>query len=204
MCALRALHYITGRGSRLMWRFVQDRSHGRNGGIRSFAAFPPNILNLNGKSGFRKLQQLMGYTDSFLLRGGRSQNWRFDPTKLNHLAACITVGKFVMPGFLPYSRPFESKRLEGAFFWTCNGGSTAGALQSRQTDAAPEIREACVGSQDIQPGIGVQINGEDVGAGVVRTIEPGKGLILLPQSGIDHRDVVGCDISVGRHLLKMI
>jgi hypothetical protein len=35
-----------------MWRFVQDRSHGRNGGIRSFAAFPPNILNLNGKSYF--------------------------------------------------------------------------------------------------------------------------------------------------------
>ena len=35
-----------------MWRFVQDRSHGRNGGIRSFAAFPPNILNLNGKSAF--------------------------------------------------------------------------------------------------------------------------------------------------------
>jgi hypothetical protein len=29
-----------------MWRFVQDRSHGRNGGIRSFAAFPPNIFNL--------------------------------------------------------------------------------------------------------------------------------------------------------------
>jgi hypothetical protein len=38
-----------------MWRFVQDRSHGGNGGIRSFAAFPPNILNLNGKSGYRQL-----------------------------------------------------------------------------------------------------------------------------------------------------
>jgi hypothetical protein len=41
-----------------MWRFVQDRSHGRNGGIRSFAAFPPNILNLNGKSGFRRLARM--------------------------------------------------------------------------------------------------------------------------------------------------
>jgi hypothetical protein len=40
-----------------MWRFVQDRSHGRNGGIRSFAAFPPNILNLNGKSGFEQVHQ---------------------------------------------------------------------------------------------------------------------------------------------------
>jgi hypothetical protein len=44
-----------------MWRFVQDRSHGRNGGIRSFAAFPPNILNLNGKSGSEQVRLLASH-----------------------------------------------------------------------------------------------------------------------------------------------
>jgi hypothetical protein len=44
MYALSGLRYITGRGSRLIWRFAQDRR--RNGGIRFFAANLRDIFSL--------------------------------------------------------------------------------------------------------------------------------------------------------------
>ena len=74
----------------------------------------------------------------------------------------------------------------------------------RQPDPAPEFREARIGLEALQSLVGIQVDGEHVGALLEGAVEQGEGCVVVAESGVDDGHVVRSDVMLLRHRLQLI